>query len=139
MNSTSPAYRVEKTSPTGFNEFLSGLQKNAIADGGTASDQIRQRQAIISLDVAGELSLTLEQAASRVHAKLLVIVSPQDHTVNPGPAMRFAEAAGVVLIKLDSPCGHQSFACISVGPTVARFLADPASVHNETLQESTSH
>lgn len=136
MNNTSPAYRVAQTSPAGFNEFLSGLRKNAKADGGTASDQIRQRQAIISLNVPGELGLTLEQSAARVRAKVLVIASLQDHTVNPEPAIRFADAAGAPLIKMDSPCGHLSLSCISVGPTVARFLADPASVHSETLQEA---
>jgi homoserine O-acetyltransferase len=139
MNNTSPAYRVEKTSPAGFNEFLSGLQKNARADGGTASDQIRQRQAIISLNIPGEHGLTLEQAAANVRATLLVIVSPEDHMVNPEPAMKFADAAHAPLVKLDSPCGHLSLACISVGPTVARFLENPSSIHSETLHDSAPH
>lgn len=139
MNSSSPVYRVTKTAPDGFPEFLAELRKNAKGDGGAASDRIRQRQAILSLDIPGELRMTLEHAAARVRAKLLVIVSPQDHLVNPEPAMRFATAARAPLVKLDSPCGHQSLACISVGPTVARFLADPSSVHSETLQETPKH
>ena len=139
MNSSSPAYRVDKTNPDGFPVFLAELRRGAKADGGTASDQIRQRQAVISLDIPGELDVTLEQAAARVHAKLLVIVSPQDHMVNPEPAMKFAFSAGAPLVKLDSPCGHRSFACISLGPTVAQFLADPASVHSETLVDPKNH
>jgi homoserine acetyltransferase len=135
MNSTSPVYRAARTTPQEFDEFLAGIRKNAKADGGIAWDQIRQRQAILSLDIPGELGVTLVQAAAKARAKLLVIVSPQDHTVNPEPAMKFAAAAGASVVKLDSPCGHQSLACISVGPTVARFLADPASVHGETLQD----
>lgn len=133
MRNTSPAYRIAQTPPGAFPAFLEALRKGAQADGGTASDQIRQRQAILSLDIPGEFRITLEQLATQVHAKLLVIVSLQDHTVNPEPAMRFAAAAHAPLVKLDSPCGHQSLACISVGPTVARFLADPASVRGETL------
>jgi homoserine O-acetyltransferase/O-succinyltransferase len=74
--------------------------KNAKGDGGTASDQIRQRQAIIALDIPGELGLTLEQAARRVHAKLLVVVSLQDHIVNPRPAMDFAAAANAACREL---------------------------------------
>jgi len=135
MNSTSPAYRVAQTNPAAFGEFLSQLRRNASAEGGAAWGQIRQRQAIISHDIPGEFGMTLEQSAARLRAKLLVIVSPQDHTVNPEPAMRFAATANAPLVKVDSPCGHTSLACISLGPTVARFLADPGSVHSETLQD----
>jgi hypothetical protein len=99
------------------------------------SDQIRQRQAIISLDIPAELGLTLTQSAKKVRARLLVIVSPQDHLVNSIPAREFAEAIAAPIVTLDSPCGHISLDCISVGPTVAKFLADPASVHTETLHD----
>ena len=97
------------------------------------------RQAMIALDIPGEFSVSLDQATAKVHAKLLVIVSPEDHMVTPEPAMRFAAAAGAALMKLDTPCGHTALSCISVGPIVARFLADPASVHSETLQEPAKH
>jgi homoserine O-acetyltransferase len=135
MNGTSPAYRVAHTSPKDFDVFVAEIRKNAKGDGGTASDQIRQRQAIITLDIPGELGLTLEQAAKKVRAKLLIAVSAQDHVVNPRPAIEFAAAVNAPVVYLNSPCGHQSFSCISVGPTVASFLADPTSVHSETLQD----
>lgn len=135
MNGTSPSYRVAHTSPKDFETFVAEIRKNAKGDGGTASDQIRQRQAIIALDIPGEFGLTLEQAAKRVRAKLLIVVSAQDHVVNPRPALEFAAALDALVINLNSPCGHQSFTCISLGPTVASFLADPASVHSETLQD----
>ncbi len=135
MNGTSPSYRVARTSPKDFGVFVAEIRKNAKGDGGTASDQIRQRQAIIALDIPGEFGLTLAQAAKRVRAKLLIIVSAQDHVVNPRPALEFAAAANAPVINLNSPCGHQSLTCISLGPKVASFLADPASVHSETLQD----
>jgi homoserine acetyltransferase len=139
MNLSSPAYRVAQTKPAGFNALLAEIRKSARGDGGVASDRIRQRQAIMALDIPGELGVTLEQAAARVRAKLLVIVSPQDHLVNPEPAMQFAAAAGAALVKLDTPCGHLSLACISVGPTVARFLADPTSVPSQTLRDAKNY
>lgn len=139
MNLTSPDYRVAHTSPKDFDAFLAEVKKNAEGDGGTASNHIRQREAILSLDIPGEFGLTLEQAAKRVQARLLVMVSPQDHVVNPAPALVFAKAMGAPVVKLDSPCGHLSTTCISIGPMVAQFLADPASAHSETLRESTSH
>jgi homoserine O-acetyltransferase len=139
LNLSSPSYRVAQTKPAEFSALLAEIRKNAKGDGGAACDRIRQRQAIIALDIPGELGLTLDQAAAKIHAKLLVIVSPQDHMVAPEPAMQLAAAAGASLVKLDSACGHLSLACISVGPTVARFLADPSSVHSETLHDPSSH
>jgi homoserine O-acetyltransferase len=139
MNSTSPAYRVAHTSPKDFDAFLAEIRKNAKGDGGTASDQIRQRQAIIALDIPGEFGMTLDQVAKRARAKFLIIVSPQDHMVNSAPALEFAAATSAPVVNLDSTCGHLSFTCISVGPTVARFLADPTSVHSETLRDLGNH
>src|SRR5689334_20718436 len=136
MNLTTPTYRVAQTKPDGLNALLTEIRNSARGDGGNACDRIRQRQAIMALDIPAELGVaTLEQAATKVHAKLLVIVSPEDHMVTPEPAMKFAAAAGAPLVQLDSSCGHLSPGCISVGPTVARFLEDPSSVHSETLHE----
>jgi homoserine O-acetyltransferase/O-succinyltransferase len=135
MNVTSPAYRVAHTSPEDFDVFLAEIRKNAKGDGGTASDQIRQREAIIALDIPAEFGLALDQVAKRVLAKFLIIVSPQDHMVNSTPALEFAAAIGAPVVNLDSTCGHLSLTCVSVGPTVARFLADPTSVRSETLRE----
>ena len=139
MNLFTPDYRVQETPPEEFPKFLAELKKQADGDGGTASDQIRQRQAIMAEDVAGEFGVTLEQAAKRVHAKLLVIASPQDHMVNPVPALKFANAIGAPVVTLDSICGHESFRCISVGPIVSQFLADPASVRSSTLHDPAKH
>ncbi len=135
MDLTSPAYRVAHTNPKDFDTYLAELRKQAVEEGGKAGDRIRQRQAIISLDIPGELELTLAEAAKKVRAKLLVIVSPQDHMVNPIPAQQFAASIAAPVITLDSPCGHISLGCISVGPIVAKFLADPASVRSQTLHD----
>ncbi|HXZ12174.1 MAG TPA: alpha/beta fold hydrolase [Candidatus Sulfotelmatobacter sp.] len=136
MNLTSPEYRVQETPPEQFEAFLAETRRDADGDGGTASDAIRQRQAIMALDIPGEFGISMEQAAKRVRAKMLVIVSPQDHHVNPIPAEKFAQAIGAPVILLDSPCGHLAFTCISVGPIVAQFLADPASVRSMTLHDT---
>jgi homoserine acetyltransferase len=139
MNETSPEYRVVHTSPGNFGAFLADLRKNAKGDGGTASNQIRQRQAILSFSIPDEFGLPLEQTARKIHAKLLVIVSKKDHMVNPEPAQEFAAAIEAPVVTLNSPCGHLSLSCISVGPTVAHFLLDPNAVQSETLQDPGSH
>src|SRR5208337_2115315 len=101
MNLTSPSYRVAHTSPKDFDAFLAGVRKNAIIDGGAASDQIRQREAIISFDIPSEFGITLEQAAKRIHAKLLIVVTLEDHVVNPKPAMEFAEAINAPIVSVN--------------------------------------
>ncbi|MFZ3218229.1 MAG: hypothetical protein WA192_19435 [Candidatus Acidiferrales bacterium] len=139
MANSSPTYRVEQTPPGDFAEFLAKTRVDELSDAGGACNKIRQRQAINALDVAGEFGVTLQQAAKRVHAKMLVIVSPEDHTVNPAPALAFAQAIGAPVVKLDTPCGHRSTGCISTGPVVAKFLADPSSVQSMTLYETPNH
>jgi homoserine O-acetyltransferase/O-succinyltransferase len=133
MNVTSPAYRVAIT-PAG--DFPAFLTKTKIEEDGwalTACDAIRQREAIIGLDIPAEYSTTLAELTKRVHAKLLVVVSPEDHMVNPTPAIAFANAMGAPIVRLDTPCGHESLDCVSTGPTVAQFLARPGSVQSQTL------
>lgn len=139
MNVTSPAYRTAHTKTDDFEDFLAEIRKSARAEPRAVSDQIRQRQAIMSLDIPREYGVPLEQVAKRVHSRLLVIISPQDHMVNPGPAVAFATAIGAPVVSLDSPCGHRSLSCVSVGPVVAQFLANPSSVHSETLRDPASY
>ena len=138
MNVTSPAYRVAKTSPQDFPQFIEQTRTELTIDAATACDAIRQRQAINALDIPGELGETMEQATKSVRAKLLVVISPQDHMVNPTPASAFAGMMGAPVLTLDSPCGHSSLECISAGPIVAKFLADPASVQSMTLHATAS-
>lgn len=139
MNVTSPAYRTAHTKTDDFEDFLAELRKGARSEPGAVIDQIRQRQAIMALDIPREYGVPLDQVAKRVRSKVLVIVSPQDHMVNPGPAVVFAKAIGAPVVTLDSPCGHSSLSCVSVGPVVAQFLANPSSVHSETLRDPASY
>ena len=140
MNLTSPGYRVAHTTPQTFDTFLADLKKGAVGDGGLGWDQIRQRQAIISLDLPGEFHLPgVNEAAKKVHAKTFVVVSPQDHLVNPIPAELFAAALSAPVLTLDSTCGHISLDCISAGPIVAKFLAEPASARSAILHDPASH
>lgn len=134
--STSPTQRVRETASADFESRLLKIRNGVSTDTGVGANHIRQRQAIIHLDIPTEFGATMEQAAHRVRAKLLVIASPEDHTVNPTSAVVFANDISAPVILLDSPCGHASPSCISAGPVVAQFLADPSSVRSETLHEA---
>ena len=139
MNVTSPAYRVAQTRPQDFERFIEKTRKEGTINAATACDAIRQRQAINGFDIPREFGETMEQAAKSVRAKLLVVISPEDHMVNPAPAIAFAGLMGAPVLTLDSPCGHLSLGCISVGPIVGKFLANPASVESMTLPGAASH
>jgi homoserine O-acetyltransferase len=138
MNLTTPPYRVEHTPARGYDGFLSKLRKDSNKDGGSAWNQIRQREAIIGLDLPGKSGATLEQLAKSTKCKVLIIVSPQDHMVNPIPATQFANAGGFPLVQMNSACGHLAPSCISIGPIVAAFLENPGSVKTQNLQDPTN-
>jgi homoserine O-acetyltransferase/O-succinyltransferase len=133
MNISSPAYRVALTPPGDFATFLAKAKADYKGSALSACDDIRQRQAIMSLDLPGEFSTTLADLPKLVHAKVFVVVSPEDHMVNPEPAIAYAKASGSPLLLMNTPCGHLSPDCVSTGPLVAQFLANPASVQSQTL------
>ena len=65
MNLTSPAYRVAHTKPDGLDALLTEIRNSARGNGGNACDRIRQRQAIMSLDIPAEIGVaTLEQVVA---------------------------------------------------------------------------
>ena len=59
-----------------------------------------------------------------VKPKMIIVVSLQDHMVNPEPAREFARANGVELVTLSGDCGHLASGCESeiVTREVKRFL-----------------
>jgi homoserine O-acetyltransferase/O-succinyltransferase len=137
MNLTTPAYRVNQTKADDFDKLMAEIKKEARSDPGAVCDQIRQREAIIAHDIPKEFGLALDRVVKRVRSTMLVVVSWQDHMVNPAPAVEFGRALGAPIVELESPCGHISTACVSVGPVIANFLDRPSSTHSETLKETT--
>ncbi len=87
-----------------------------------ANDWLSQLEAMIHHDVAH--SGSMDDAESRVKARVLVVVATQDHMVNPLPAEDFAKAIGAKVLVLDSDYGHISFAYETdkSGPVVRAFL-----------------
>jgi homoserine O-acetyltransferase len=89
-----------------------------------ANDTLRQIQALLSADVGAPFDGSLQRAAATVRSQMLVIVSKQDHVVNPQPAADFARMVHAQLLELDSDCGHRAHACEMkrIGEAVAEFL-----------------
>jgi homoserine O-acetyltransferase len=74
--------------------------------------------------VAANACGSMQRAAASVRAKTLVVISVQDHMVNPGPALRFAEGAKASVLKLTGNCGHMATGCESakMNAAVRAFL-----------------
>jgi homoserine O-acetyltransferase len=90
-----------------------------------AHDQIRQAEAMASLDIARPFGGSMPRAAAATRARLLVVGTWQDREVNPQPAFEFAKLSGAEVFELDGRCGHQAPSCerATMWPAVARFLA----------------
>ena len=105
---TTPAYFNEKHTRE---EAAAIGKKGASEPGMDANNHIRTTEAVMVLDVADVFDGSMDKAAAAVHAKTLVVVSKQDHTVTPGPALDFAKKIHAEVLELNAPCGHQLMEC----------------------------
>ena len=113
-----PRIRVEQTK--NIPEFIKTSEEGRKFD---ANDWYRQLQAMLAQDLGSKYG-SLDAAAARVKAKMLIIVASQDHMVNPTTALSFASAAGARTIVLEGDCGHQAPGCEQqeIAPAIAQFL-----------------
>ena len=122
------------TSPEQFNQSTTRekvmrdlAQAPAKGEGSDANDKIRQSQAMMALDVSQPFGGSMQSAAAAVKAKVFVVVSKNDLTVTPQPAIDFAHLLNSKLLVLDDNCGHLAPGCESATlvPAIAEFLAQP--------------
>lgn len=80
--------------------------------------------AMISLDIYKSASSDIENISDVIKADLLVIVSKQDHLVNPISSTLLAEKIGTQLVTLTGDCGHMAAFCEAekVKKVVTEFL-----------------
>jgi homoserine O-acetyltransferase len=80
--------------------------------------------AMISLDIYKSASSNIENISEVIKADLLVIVSKQDHLVNPISSTLLAEKLGTKLVTLTGDCGHIAVFCEAekVKKIVTEFL-----------------
>jgi homoserine O-acetyltransferase len=120
-------HTMNLTTPSGYNEQVPRDKFAATYAGyGSISFDINnwlyQLEAMIHHDVAHGGSM--EDAARKVRAKVLVVPSQQDHMVNPEPALEFAKRIGAKVYLIHSECGHLGPNCDAgkVDPVLAAFL-----------------
>ena len=121
LNVTTPAQFARTHSPETFGRDYAKWKATGILPF-DANDWVTQLEALAHLDIGHGGSL--EAAAKRVRAKVLVIPSAQDHLVNPEPALNFARMIGAQTFVLKGDCGHEAFGCETaiLYPKVRAFL-----------------
>jgi homoserine O-acetyltransferase len=84
----------------------------------------RQLEAIRNQDIYRFFDGNMKLAAGTVKARVLMILSPHDHMVNPLPSHEFARLAAAEVVELQGECGHMAFVCESakVAEAAANFL-----------------
>ncbi len=121
MNLTTPAHYNREVKREDFAARFAGYGL-AGATEFDANDRIYQLEAMIHHDIAHGGSLV--EAAKQVRAKVKMVLSEQDHMVNPGPALEFSKRIGADVLLLHNDCGHLGPNCEAekVNPAVRAFL-----------------
>ena len=121
LNLSTPTNYLHTHTATQFNADYATAQTKGIQPF-DANDWLAQLDAILHLDIAHGGSM--EDAAKRVKARVLIVNAAQDHMVSPQPALDFAKLIGAKTIVLQSDCGHLSIGCESatLDPAVRAFL-----------------
>ena len=122
LNLTTPANyaRTHKS----FDTEYARLMANGIRPF-DANDWLAQLEAVAHHDISH--GGTMEDAAKRVKARVLVINAAQDEMVNPQPALDFATLLGAKTLVLEGDCGHLATSCeaAKLDPAVRAFLDGP--------------
>lgn len=85
-------------------------------------------RAILRFDVGRAHGGSLESATASWNRPTLIVVSEQDHSVSPEPALEFGRLVGAEVLVLPDPAGHLAFfSNAEAQAAVRRFLAGPDS------------
>lgn len=119
---STPANVNLQTRPEDFSRFWGDQEKGMSQF--DPIDYAWQLKAMIGHSIYMPFGGSKEKAAAAVKARALVIVSRQDHMVNPEPALEFASRIGAKTLVLTTDCGHIGTGCESekVAKAVSDFL-----------------
>lgn len=123
LNIRTPDYNVKHIKPEDFYSHLKKYRES-FAKGFNVYNWRSQLKAMIAHNVSYPYGDDMNKAAARVKAKVLSIVSLQDHMVNPAPAIVFAKMINAKTLELNNDCGHLGPGCEmeKVNKAVNEFL-----------------
>ena len=110
MMARTPAYVIEKTKPEEVPQLLSSAY-NSYSKIFNSYDWAAQLKAMMSQDISKNYNSSMKEAAKKVKAELLIIVSSTDLIVNPKPALEFADLVDAESYIFENNCGHLAPGC----------------------------
>ncbi len=105
--SRTPGFLASDVPTEKFNGFIEPVVREYAKI--SPDDWDSQVRAIMTHDVTKPYEGSMEKAAERVRAAVMVVVSPEDHMVYPGPALEFAGLVKAEVVTLSGKYGHFSF------------------------------
>jgi homoserine O-acetyltransferase len=120
---TTPDHKVRIMSRDSFAVWQRGVDTAKAPDWNNTYYQLK---AIIGYDIARDYNGSLKKAAGHIRARMLIIVSRQDHMVNPTPAMAFAKILSARLVVLNTELGHEApnFEDLELRKNIRMMLTD---------------
>ncbi|MDH4049595.1 MAG: alpha/beta fold hydrolase [Gammaproteobacteria bacterium] len=104
-----PQYIVRNIPVSDYQAYINGAVASIRQYG--LQNRVPQLRAMIRHDISSDYGGSMQKAADRLQARLLIVVSPQDHMVTPQPSKEFSQMAGAAFHELPGDCGHIAVAC----------------------------
>lgn len=123
MNLTTPDYRIDHTKTGNFTKFISKSDRE-FEPTFNPYDWASQLRAMLAQNIYKPFADSIQATANTIKAKVFMVVSMQDHMVNPHPALTLAPFIHARVMKLHTDCGHLGNGCKAdkVNPAVRAFL-----------------
>lgn len=107
MNCYTPSYIVRKFKPEEINQWRNRFYSRMMH----SKDYLAGLKAMISHDIYKSASIIPENISLIIKADVHIIVSVQDHLVNPESSIALSKQLGCELTMLTSDCGHIAVWC----------------------------
>lgn len=109
-NSRSPGFWAENIETSQADQSIIDFKK-AFSKDFNSQNYYCQLMAGRTHDITRNFDGSLEKAAKNIKARCLIIISEQDHSVNPGPSKELAKYIGAETLILNNNCGHYAPSC----------------------------
>ncbi|MEW5842797.1 MAG: alpha/beta fold hydrolase [Bacteroidota bacterium] len=110
LNLQTPDYYVDHISPEEFPKYLMDTESD-FAKIFNPYNWMSQLNAMITHNISYQFDNDIKKTAAVVKTKVFIVVSKQDHMVNPRPAIDFAKLIKAETLELDNNCGHYAVGC----------------------------
>ena len=107
MNLNTPSMFAATHNPDSLHDYLKGAYSELMEP----EDYLGGLKAMINQDIFKSDDSDFESIKDIIKAKMLIVISKQDHLVNPISSTKLSEELNAPLVILSGDCGHTAFEC----------------------------